>query len=119
MLQAVFIPGWFPTPLNKLMGGHWGTAHRRKSADAETVCRSVRAGGIVPASGPRRVDLHLVVPKGKRRCDRDAFWKSSKDALVQCGALVDDTPRLCRDGQTTFSRADDEFCGTLILLEDL
>jgi predicted amidohydrolase len=117
--QALFVPSWFPTPLNKLLTCHWGKAGRMKAADAALVALAARQAGIRPATGPRRLDMHLILPKGKRVADTDAYWKVAKDALVGCHVLVDDTRRLCRDGQITFSRAETDFWGTLIVLTDV
>ncbi len=119
MLQAIWIPGWNPAPQNELLG-HRMKAHRLKSRDAEIIGRAFLVHGGQKATGPRSLDLHIILGPGQRACDKDAYWKSTQDGLVRCSALINDTPRLCRTGKTTFSRAMlDASPGTLILLQDV
>lgn len=118
-MQSLWIPGWFPARLNELVG-HRMKAARLKKKDRGNVATAYHVYNIRPATGPRRVDLHCVMAPGVRAWDGDSLWKSCLDALVSCGALFDDSPRLCRPGRVTYSRAlHDAPPGTLILLEDL
>lgn len=87
-IQGIIIPNWHPAPLNKLLGGHWSKGAKFKSTDRAIV--AAYAKPFAKAQGKRRVTLRIVLGKGERACDPDAFWKSLLDALVQCGMLVDD-----------------------------
>ncbi len=118
--QSIWIPRWQPALLNKLMQGHWGNSARQKKADKQIVAFYFAQSGIPKATGPRRLSMMFVLAKGKRLFDRDAPWKSTKDALAACGALLDDTPALCVDGSVSYARALLECqSGTLLMLEDL
>ena len=121
MLQAIWIPGWHPTPKNKLIAGvNPFVAARMKKADQQTVDIAVKVSGVQPAAGKRRVDLHLSFPKGQRSCDKDAYWKSCLDALVKAKMLVNDSARWCEPGLVNYYKAhsDSDVWGTMILLED-
>lgn len=85
------LPGYHPTPLNQLLGRHHFARGRLKKQDAEVIGRAVLLYGVPPAAGKRTVRLHLVFGPGERGCDPDAYWKTLLDALVQAGALKDDT----------------------------
>ncbi len=119
--QSIWIPGWFPAPMNKLTtsNGHWSTTGRLKKADKDIIAAySVYA---TKATGPRKVSILLILPKGKRMPDEDSLEKSVWDSLVHCGRLVNDSPKWCRRGAPpAYARALLE-CqpGTVILLEDL
>ncbi len=118
--QSIWIPNWQPALLNKLMQGHWGNSARQKKADKQIVAFYFAQSGIPKATGPRRLSMMFVLAKGKRLFDRDAPWKSTKDALAACGALWDDTPALCVDGSVSYARALLECtAGTLLMLEDI
>ncbi len=118
--QSIWIPNWTPALLNKVMHGHWSNGARLKRADKSIVAFYFAQSGIPKATGPRRLSMLFVLAKGKRLFDRDAPWKSAKDALADCGALLDDTPALCVDGAVSYARALLECtAGSLILLEDL
>jgi Holliday junction resolvase RusA-like endonuclease len=110
------IPTWHPTPLNKLMKGHWSNGHQLKKVDRAMV--AAYASGIPKAKGRRRVSLHIILNKGQRAPDPDAFFKSLCDALVHAGALVDDNCQYVELAPVTFSR-DPQAWGSVIRLEDL
>ena len=136
------IPGWTPVLLNKLRSAHHIKANRMKKADAEMVAfyanlqqiprvRIVRSdqprttgtgkptvGKLIAGTGPRRrVSIHIVLPKGERRGDRDGYYKSALDSLVACQRLVTDSPVWSEEGGVTFDRA--PVRATQITLEDL
>lgn len=119
--QSLWIPNWTPGLLNQWDGHHWSKRAKIKKADQNIVATYFSVTGISKATGPRRVSMVFILPKGKRMFDRDAPWKSAKDALAACGALLDDTPRLCIDGPVSYARAigAESAIGTLILMEDL
>lgn len=121
MLQAIWIPGWHPTPKNKLAAGvNKFVASHLKKADQQTVDMAVLVSGVQPATSKRRVDLHLSFPKGQRTCDKDAYWKSCLDALVKAKVLVNDSARWCDTGKVNYYKVhgEDDVWGTMILLED-
>jgi Holliday junction resolvase RusA-like endonuclease len=109
------IPRWHPAPLNKLLG-HWRTAHRLKKIDRSVI--AAYACRIPKAQGKRRVSLHIILDKGQRAPDPDAFFKSLCDALVHAGMLVDDNRQHVELAPVTFSR-DPKSWGTVIRLEDV
>lgn len=84
------IPGWHPTPLNKLLG-HRMKASRLKAHDREIVGKAVLAYAVPAADEKRSVEMTLIYAAGERAVDPDASWKSLFDALVAAGALKNDS----------------------------
>lgn len=113
-MTEVFIPRWHPTPLNKLTR-NWRQTSRLKKADREMVGAYMR--GYRKDLGKRRVGLTIVLSKGKRACDPDAYWKSTLDALVYVGLLKDDSRHWVELEKVEFTRSDD--WGTWIIIEDV
>lgn len=116
MLCTLMVPGWMPVPLNQLLG----SKHKRsrlKGQDRDVLGRAFLLYGKPLAGLKRRVSLHVVLPKGRRAPDPDALWKSCLDALVYCGALVNDSSRWCTPERPTFSRG--EALCSFITLEDV
>lgn len=109
------VPDWMPTPLNRLLGSHWGTASRHKKADRELVAFYGR--GIPPAITKRRISLLIVLPPKKRACDPDAMNKSLWDALVSCRLLRNDSHLWVEQGSIEFARG--KILTTFITLEDI
>lgn len=101
-MSSIIIPGWHPTPLNKLREVHWSVARNMKRFDAQMI--GVYAMGLDRAKGRRLVDLEIVYPPGKRRHDEDAFWKTTLDALVACRMLINDSTIWCKTGTVTLIR---------------
>jgi hypothetical protein len=113
----VFVDGWRPASLNELLrGGPWG-AHRLKRRDREYVALFANLARVPRATAKRRVSLRITLPKGQRRWDGDALWKSLLDALVHAGLLKDDNPKWCQIGGVEYLRG--TTLSTAILLEDL
>lgn len=117
MRWTMDIPSWSPTPLNKLINSHWGTATKLKAMDKDVIARSKMVGGIPDATCKRRVELLIVHPPGKRFPDPDAFHKSLGDALVHCGLLRNDSHLWVELTQPEFARG--ESLRTVITLTDL
>ncbi len=121
--QSIWIPGWFPVLVNDLRATpmrHWSGPYKRLKADKAIVAAYFAGSGVAKATGPRRVSMMFIMGKGKRLFDRDAPRKSIYDALKQCGAIVDDSPKWLQDGPVSYARALLECtAGSLILLEDL
>ena len=116
----VVIPGWHPTPLNKLLTCHWGKAGRMKKADKAVVFYAFRVlpKTVIPlAKGKRRVHLTIVLGKGQRALDPDNCLKSLGDALVACGALLTDSRQGVEWAPVQFERGEQP--ATRLLLEDM
>lgn len=114
--MKVFIPRWHPVKLNQLLKCHWARAAKLKRVDREMVSRYMH--NIPKAEGRRRVWIRIVLGKGQRGGDVDAYHKSILDALVACGALKDDSAKWCELQPIEYAR-DWENWGTGIALEDL
>jgi hypothetical protein len=108
---------WHPARLNQWDGRHWARRHRMKRADLELVALLARSAGIPPAKGKRRVSLRLTLAPRQRAADPDAFWKSTLDALVHAGLLLDDNRQHVELGDVTFARG--PVRRTDIVLDDL
>jgi hypothetical protein len=115
--HVLAIDRWQPTRLNQLLHEHWGKANRRKKADRELVGFYALIGKVPPATGPRRVSLRITLAPGQRAGDPDSYWKSTLDALVGVGLLLDDNRQNCELGGIDFDRGPER--STAILLEDL
>jgi hypothetical protein len=114
---SVQVVDWRPATLNELMSGR-RTCMRLKKRDRLVLCAMFeQAVEVPPATGKRRVSLRIVLPRGQRRFDKDAFWKSLLDGLTHAGALVDDRPDYCEPGTVEYAR--DERLETTIRLEDV
>ena len=115
--HEIRIPGWMPTPLNRLMNVHWSTRRRMKTSDSALIKISVAHWRVPIATGKRRVSLRITLPPRKRSVDPDSLWKSLLDALVHCGALVNDSAKWCELGMVEFVRGD--ALETVITLDDV
>lgn len=118
MRYVIEIPYWHPAKINQLYSGHWAKRAKLKKADVEMVGAYVRVQHVSwKAVSKRRVDLTITLKKGQRAGDPDAYWKSLLDALVACGALVDDNRQWCEVTPVQFIRG--ERMATKITLEDM
>lgn len=117
MKHIMTIKDWRPATLNKLIGSHWATAGQLKALDRSLVGHAVKYHDVPKATSRRRVDVHIVLKGRQQKADVDAYWKSLLDALVQSGALGNDTRQWCMLGDTTYSRGDQT--STTITLTDL
>ena len=113
----VTIPGWHPTTLNELMNCHVMKAGRLKDADKLNIAEACYRGNVTAAIGKRRVSLIVTYAKGARRHDKDAWWKSTLDALVRCQALRNDSVHWVEHGAIEYVRASERAFG--IVLEDV
>ena len=113
------IPRWHPTPLNRLLKCHWGTAAKRKRSDWEIVAGHFLAERIPPAEGKRRLSVWLSLRPGQRAADPDAYHKTLLDALTACGALVDDNRQGVELPPVEFFRGTAGDWGTMLVLEDV
>ncbi len=100
------IPGWMPARLNQILGGHFAKGHRLKKHDKEVIALAVALCGVPAATTRRKVSLLVVLEKGKRSPDPDAFDKSLRDALVACGALKNDSAAWVKGEDPRFARGE-------------
>lgn len=117
MIYTLLVPGWLPTPLNKLLHCHWGKQSRQKKHDADVLGTALLAYGVPPATCKRRVDLLVVLPAGQRKTDVDSLHKSLLDGLVRNGGLVNDSPEWVQIAPVSWARGE-RLC-TVLTLEDL
>lgn len=89
----VVIPHWHPATLNALLDVHWAKAGRLKYGDAELLAGCLILAGVTAATRKRRLTYTIVYDRtvSGRKADSDAHDKSLRDALVTCGALLDDS----------------------------
>jgi Holliday junction resolvase RusA-like endonuclease len=122
---VLYLPKFLPTSLNKSVGRHWSVKAKQKNGDLEIVQHYAREQRLAmtlhldAALPARRVNVRMVLPKGQRAFDRDNILKGLLDALVQCGLLVNDSPRWCQIGQIEYVRHDGGLRETFVILEDL
>jgi hypothetical protein len=120
---ALWIPEWRPTLVNELRATpyrHWSAPYKKLKRDKKVIEEAFVRSGQPKAWGPRRVSLLFVMPKKARMFDRDAPRKSINDALVACGALINDSPAYCYEGPVHYARALlDCTWGTLIQLVEI
>jgi hypothetical protein len=115
--HVLTIDGWHPARLNQWDGHHWRVRSRLKKKDRELVSLYAYLAGIPRATGRRRVSLRLTLAPRQRAGDPDAYWKSTLDALVHAGLLVDDNRQSVELGEVTFERG--SIRRTAIVLEDV
>lgn len=114
---SVLIPDWHPAKLNELLGVHWAVAARRKKADRRMLMVYCHNHGVEKATTKRRVDLTITLAPRQRAADPDAYWKTTCDALVACGALVNDSHKWVELAPVRYERGGSK--STLIVLTDL
>ena len=112
-MSEVFIPRWHPTPLNKLLRNYW-VAARLKKVDRDMIGWAFKADhpNNRACNEKKLITLTIILQKGKRGCDPDAYWKSTLDALVHAGAIANDSHLWVQLAPVDFKRADD--WGTVI-----
>jgi hypothetical protein len=111
------IPRWHPATLNKLVR-NYQQASRLKGLDRQMIAVHYMP---YPACGEtkRRVTLTITLQPGKRAPDPDAYWKSTLDGLVKCGALKNDSHKWVMLAPVIYVRGTDTDWGTDIVLEDM
>lgn len=118
-VHVLWLPSWTPWSLNKLLG-HWAERMRRKKRDKEIIQNAVVLHGTPQATRKRKVEVLVVLAKGRKRRDGDNLHKSLLDALVHAGALVNDSNDWCVAERPTYARVvADAVPGTMIVLTDL
>lgn len=119
MVYPLDLPMWRATPLNRLLSMHYMEAHKQKKRDKRAGAGAWLASRHPPATSKRRVTVILTYAKGERAHDPDAMQKVLGDALVECGALRNDSPRWVEWSPFQYERSGDERFSTRILLEDM
>lgn len=110
----IAIPDWHPTPVNKLLK-HWAIAAKLKKSDRQMIW--AYSTGIPKAIGKRSLEVEIILGKGQRACDPDAYFKSLNDALVHAGMLVDDNRQNVDLKPVIFTRSTRK--STIITLRDM
>lgn len=82
--------------------GHWSNGRRLKEEQDDIVCAFIRAGRVKPMEGPVEVGISWIERKrrGGQLRDVDGIAAATKfilDALVKCGVIPDDNPRVVRN----------------------
>lgn len=111
---SIRIPDWHPATVNQLLRGRWWAA-KLKKIDRQMI--GAYAQAVPRAEGKRQVDFTIVLKKGQRAADNDAYHKSLMDGLVHAGMLKDDNRQWSQISQPQFERA--ERIATLITLRDI
>lgn len=118
MSWIISVPHWHPARLNELLG-HWAAGARLKKRDRNMIAHYARQERIPVARGKRRVDICIILQKGQRAADVDAYHKSTLDALKKSGMIKDDNRQQCEITPVTFDRGTDNVWGTRIILTDI
>ncbi len=111
------INGWRPCSTNE-MARSVKTKIRLKKRDRDVLCAGARQWGLPRATGKRSMSLVIRVPRGQRRWDTDAFWKSTRDAAKHAGLIVDDGPVWLQDGRMDYDPQRGPL-RTVLILENL
>ena len=117
MKHTIFVPRWHPAKVNELLRGHWSKGNRLKKRDRTLVWSYAKDAKIPHAEGKRRLCVEIILDKGQRGGDVDAYHKSLCDALKHARLIKDDNRQWLEIAPVAFGR--DELWGTEITLEDL
>lgn len=117
-IHLIRIPQWRPTPLNELTGNRF-KAGRLKKADREIIAHYCKH--TPKAAKKRLVEVEIVLGKGGRKCDPDAYWKSLLDALVHAEMLTNDNENGVELMPVIHTRAEQEnpIIATIIRMKDI
>lgn len=112
----VEIPDWHPARLNQLLRNRWVRRDLRQ-LDDDMVAAYCRLAEVTRATLRRRVSLEITLTPRQRGADPDCWWKSVLDALVNCGAIRDDSVRWVELGAVVVRKGKRR--QTIILIEDV
>lgn len=113
----IWVPRWHPAKLNALLKVHWAKAHRIKTNDKNMIwAHSPRDKRAITK---RRLELTIILKKGQRGADPDAYNKSLLDALVACRLLTDDNHQGVELMPVVYRRGTEAEWGTEIRLWDV
>lgn len=116
MKQTLHIYNYHPPTVNELMKC-WRKAGRLKKACVSIMWKSCLEQKLVKASDKRMVSIIITTCKRGRKCDPDAYLKTTLDALVKCKMLVDDSSQWCDFSSTLITTGDKN--QTTIILTDI
>ena len=116
MKQILHLYGYHPPTINELLGD-WRRSGRLKKKCVNVMWASCLEQKLVKATCKRMVSIIITTAKRGRRCDPDAYYKSTLDALVKCNMLVDDSSQWCEHMQTMITTGDKNL--TTIILTDI
>jgi hypothetical protein len=111
------VENWQPMTANQRERRHWRARSHRMRVDRDLLAGLALFQGIPRAHGRRRVDLTIVLGPRQTGADPDAWWKSTLDALVGAGLLLDDRRRWVQLGDVNYERGTRR--ATTITLTDL
>lgn len=117
MSWVIWMPGWIPVSLNRLLYRHWASASRAKRAAMAAVVAACVDCRVPAATGRRRVSIVVGLPDRRHRPDVDNLPKAVLDGLTACGALVDDSDDWCEQTAVRIAYGVDK--GTTITLEEI
>lgn len=112
--MLITIPNHHPAALNQYIGKHWAIGAKLKKLDKEMILGYCQH--VPKATTKRRVDFTIILGKGQKSRDPDAYQKSLGDALVNAGMLVDDSAKWIEWGNVEYIRG---IKATLIKLTDM
>lgn len=118
MTYTITIPQWHPATNNQLLEGRWQAAKYKRS-DRSVVAYYSKKSKCPKAEGKRLVGLFIMLKKGQRGADVDAYHKSLLDALVKAEMLVDDNSNWAELSPVEFERGTESVWGTRITLTDI
>ena len=117
--SEIWIPGWRPTSLNRLMYAKVYDRIKLKKRDTEIIGVFAHTCGVPLATCKRRVSLTITLGPRQRKADGDNLWKGLLDGLVSCNRLVDDNATWCEMGLVVWLPRGAGTPGTSITLEDM
>jgi hypothetical protein len=116
VIYTITIPHWHPVRLNKLLNSHWASANRMKQSDAQMIGVYCYQSKVPKATDKRKVGIEIVLGKGQRGGDPDAYFKVVCDALVRLGYLKDDNRQWLDLEPVKYSRGNK---ATIITIADI
>lgn len=114
----IWVPGWKPTSLNRLMYAKVSHRIKLKAYDSEMVGIACHLANVPKAACKRRVSLEITLGPRWRQYDDDNAWKAVLDGLVSCKRLVDDNAVWMERGSVIWHPRKSGACGTMIILQD-
>ena len=99
---VLVIDRWHPYMINQLMQ-RVKSRIRMKKVDRNMVCGYCLKNRIPLATGPRQVNLTIVLGPRQRAGDPQAYEKSLGDALVHARMLIDDNRQYVRWAPTEYN----------------
>lgn len=119
MIYSIWLPGWKPISLNKVMG-NWKKASGSKKITDAIIYNAILAHGTPSADRKRRYEVQIHLGPGERKMDSDNVRKLLQDSLVRHGLLKNDSPIWCEEGPISYLRCEERAVpGTMIILQDL